>query len=100
MPNGFDSPYTPVSKECAISFEEGEGASGILVEPQFTQEDPRELLPGEEAAEFDSVLFQMDSSGNEEFFMWGDEGIGNFFANSERLKAGDFSKILYNWDCC
>ncbi len=36
----------------------------------------------------------------EDYILWGDAGVGNFFINREDLKRRDFSKILYNWDCC
>ena len=29
--------------------------------------------------------------------MWGNVGVGNFFINREKLKALDFSDVLYNW---
>ena len=31
--------------------------------------------------------------------MWGNVGVGNFFINREKLKALDFSDVLYNWGC-
>lgn len=62
----------------------------------FTQEDPRIL------GEHDNwlLLFQMDSeSVGEEEIMWGDVGVGNFFIEESALKAKDFSRVWYNWDC-
>jgi uncharacterized protein YwqG len=32
--------------------------------------------------------------------MWGDVGVGNFFIDYNDLLKKDFSKVLYNWDCC
>ncbi|WP_155392911.1 DUF1963 domain-containing protein, partial [Clostridium sporogenes] len=32
--------------------------------------------------------------------MFGDAGVANFFINEEDLKKLDFTKVLYNWDCC
>lgn len=32
--------------------------------------------------------------------MWGDCGVANFFIHPDDLKNKDFSKVLYNWDCC
>jgi len=60
--------------------------------PYFTQDDPRD-----EDSEYNFLLFQLDSDSDK--VLWGDIGIGNFFINSEKLKALDFSDVLYNWDC-
>lgn len=65
--------------------------SKILGYPAFTQEDPRQN------DKYDTLLLQLDSDKN---MMWGDSGVANFFINSEKLRQGDFSDILYNWDCC
>lgn len=27
-------------------------------------------------------------------------GVANFFINQKDLEKRDFSRILYNWDCC
>ena len=72
----------------------GEG-SKMLGYPFFTQTDPREYHSEQE--KYDTLLFQLDSN---DFIMWGDVGVANFFINENKLKAGDFSDILYNWDCC
>lgn len=67
--------------------------------PFFTQFDPRG--GDEKTASYDTLLFQLDSGGDDEDeIMWGDCGVGNFFINSEALAAEDFSNVLYNWDCC
>ena len=70
--------------------------------PYFTQEDPRGY--DEDYAKCDTLLFQLDSNYNaeapEDAIMWGDCGVGNFFINSDDLKNLDFSRVLYNWDCC
>ncbi|PSL41038.1 uncharacterized protein YwqG [Planomicrobium soli] len=62
----------------------------------FTQADPRE---DETYDDYDILLLQIDSE-DEAGIMWGDSGVGNFFIKKEDLKNGDFSNILYNWDCC
>lgn len=63
--------------------------------PYFTQSDPREY---EEAyRKYDTVLFQMDTDDE---IMWGDSGVANFFISAEDLANRDFSRVLYNWDCC
>lgn len=68
--------------------------------PFFTQNDPRS---GDiDYQEFDTLLFQLDSEMRDrrELVLWGDCGVGNFFINREALKRRDFSRVLYNWDCC
>lgn len=65
----------------------------------FTQSDPREYMP---ELEEHILLFQMDSDfGKDQDYeiMWGDVGVGNFFITPDDLKALDFSKVVYNWDC-
>lgn len=65
----------------------------------FTQSDPREYMP---ELEEHILLFQMDSDfGKDQDYeiMWGDAGVGNFFITPDDLKALDFSKVVYNWDC-
>ncbi|MEE1304106.1 MAG: DUF1963 domain-containing protein [Agathobacter sp.] len=71
----------------------------ILGYPFFTQYDPRE---GREDSYYNTLLFQMDSEmiDHEDYVLWGDCGVANFFINDEALGKLDFSKILYNWDCC
>ncbi|MGN0536913.1 MAG: YwqG family protein [Acutalibacteraceae bacterium] len=59
--------------------------------PTFTQSDPRS------SDKFEVLLFQLDSV---EDIMWGDSGVANFFISREALRAKDFSKVMYNWDCC
>lgn len=47
-------------------------------------------------------LFQMDSDYGKEndFVMWGDAGVANFFISEEDLANKDFRDVLYSWDCC
>lgn len=68
--------------------------------PYFTQADPREYE--ERYRYYDTLLFQMDSDygDDEDYILWGDAGVANFFINQKDLEKRDFSKILYNWDCC
>ena len=62
--------------------------------PFFAQTDPR----NEEAAQYDTLLFQLDTDVRKNIgVMWGNVGVGNFFINREKLKALDFSDVLYNW---
>ncbi|MFW2057054.1 DUF1963 domain-containing protein [Acinetobacter haemolyticus] len=65
--------------------------------PFFTQSDPR----GYNKSIRDYILlFQLDTDDAKNDIMWGDSGVGNFFIHPEDLKKRDFSKVLYNWDCC
>ena len=77
--------------------EGGYMSSMVLGYPFFTQYDPR----GEDTiADFDTLLLQIDSDlSTPSRVMWGDSGVGNFFINGAALARGDFSHILYNWDC-
>lgn len=70
----------------------------LLGYPFFTQYDPREP-----EGPYDTLLFQLDSDMAEDrkdLVLWGDCGVGNFFINREDLLRREFSRILYNWDCC
>lgn len=71
----------------------------ILGYPYFTQSDPREYRTD---AYYDTLLFQMDSEmvDKKDYVLWGDCGVANFFINGDALKNRDFSKVMYNWDCC
>lgn len=71
----------------------------ILGYPYFTQSDPRNYRDDEY---YDTLLFQIDSDAidHEDYVLWGDCGVANFFINGQALKNKDFSKVLYNWDCC
>ncbi len=65
--------------------------------PYFTQNDPRHR--GKYKNKDYDLLFQMDTDG-EAGIMWGDCGVGNFFIRRQDLQKRDFSRVLYNWDCC
>lgn len=72
----------------------------MLGYPSFTQDDPRRFQ--ESLNKYDVQLFQMDSEYRKEEnvdIMWGDMGVANFFIAKEDLANGDFSDILYSWDC-
>jgi len=58
----------------------------------FTQDDPRR------ADDPMLLLFQLDSDEQMDL-MWGDMGVGHFFIREKDLVKGDFSKVLYDWDC-
>lgn len=60
----------------------------------FTQEDPR--LYNNEIENY-ILLLQIDTDDE---IMWGDSGVANFFIDAADLAKKDFSKVIYNWDCC
>ena len=64
----------------------------------FTQEDPRMY---EDFEDYTELLFQLDSEfGTDDYYiLWGDYGVGNFFATKEQLRNLDFAESLYSWDC-
>lgn len=67
--------------------------------PVFTQDDPR---CDDSIADCDTVLFELDSVYDRDSgidIMWGDMGTGSFLIPRDRLKALDFSRVLYNYDC-
>lgn len=65
--------------------------------PYFTQNDPREFetYKGEKYR----LLFQMDTD-DDAGIMWGDCGVANFFISEQDLVSKNFTRVLYNWDCC
>ena len=60
----------------------------------FTQTDPREY--NQQFKEY-ILLLQIDTDDE---IMWGDSGVANFFIHPADLAKKDFSKVMYNWDCC
>jgi uncharacterized protein YwqG len=62
--------------------------------PHFTQDDARHAIEGEWR-----LLLQLDTDDALDC-MWGDSGVGKVFIRPEDLKALDFSKVFYSWDCC
>ena len=62
----------------------------------FTQSDPREVVPDEDWL----LLLEIQSSMTEEqpSVLWGDAGIGAFFIRPEDIRSRDFSRVLYTWD--
>lgn len=58
----------------------------------FTQDDPRR--PEDPML----LLAQLDSDEMMDL-QWGDMGVGHFFIRESDLRARDFSKVLYDWDC-
>ena len=87
--------YQKVYKEYGKLFpSEGHKIGGY---PYFTQADPRErdTYQGEKRI----LLFQMDTD-DEAGIMWGDCGVANFFISEQDLENKNFSRVLYDWDCC
>jgi len=67
--------------------------------PYFTQLDPRE--DSADYQRYDTLLLQIDTEDvDEDEIMWGDSGVANFFIAAEDLVKKDFSRVMYNWDCC
>ncbi len=67
--------------------------------PIFTQDDPREYESN--LKDCNIVLFECDSYTEDDVdIMWGDCGIGVFIIPLENLKNLDFSKVMYDYDCC
>lgn len=75
----------------------------VLGNPFFTQYDPRGDMLADAEVEFDTLLLQIDSESEKgtgkDRVLWGDVGIANFFVNGNALKQGDFSRVMFNWDC-
>ena len=72
--------------------------------PCFMQDDPRDV--SEDLRKYDTLLLQIvshtmpDATGKEEvLIMFGDEGGCQFFIPRDKLRARDFSDVMYNWDC-
>lgn len=98
----FDSAFNLLDEDDYNKMVEELSTTGhwMLGYPFFTQQDPRTYE--EKYRYYDTLLFQMDSDfiNKEDYVLWGDCGVANFFINHEDLKRKDFSKVLYNWDCC
>ncbi len=62
--------------------------------PAFTQEDIRETG---DYLEYDHVLLRLTS---DDHLIWGDMGECVFMIPSGDLSKGDFSRVIYSWDCC
>lgn len=60
----------------------------------FTQDDLRHK---EKYADKNILLLQIESQNG--FVSWDDNGVANFFINEAKLKALDFSEVMYTWDC-
>ena len=86
----------PTDDESAWDMEEFQGGgTKLLGYPFFCQGDPREYR--EDLRKYDTLLFQLDSE--EDYTMWGDVGVANFFINGDDLRRNDFSDVYFTWDC-
>lgn len=97
LPEGNFSAYNALNGEVYETFfDEYQAGHRIGGYPYFTQYDPRSADDG-----YDVLLLQIDTDddGGHQI-MWGDSGIANFFIKREDLEKRDFSKVIYNWDCC
>ncbi|MDY7098523.1 MAG: DUF1963 domain-containing protein [Pseudomonadota bacterium] len=61
--------------------------------PAFVQADIRE---DQRYRDYDHVLLRLTS---DDHLMWGDAGECVFMIRSDDLAKGDFSKVIYSWDC-
>ncbi len=62
--------------------------------PAFAQQDIREDARW---AEYDHVLLHLTSA--DDLVYWGDTGEALFMIRSGDLARGDFSRVIYSWDC-
>ena len=91
--------------ECDYLYEQNEYAGHrIGGYPCFEQTDPRDDCPN--LQRYDTLLLQIvshsmpDGHGREQnLIMFGDEGGCQFFIPRDKLRARDFSDVLYSWDC-
>ncbi len=93
----FFLPEEVFERECEAQRNIGHWLFGYAY---FTQNDPRDYMV--DLQDY-ILLFQMDSDyagDSEHEILWGDCGVGNFFIKPEDLEKLDFSKVMYNWDCC
>ncbi|BFU26646.1 Domain of unknown function (DUF1963), putative [Entamoeba histolytica] len=65
----------------------------------FTQDDPR-FYDNKQLTETLLQIGSIFGGNNSNYIMWGDCGIANFFINPEDLKASNFTRVGYIWDCC
>lgn len=97
-----ESGYNSFSEEGRDALFEELEPSGhwMLGYPFFTQYDPREEY--DEKKKYTVQLFQMDSDygDDDDYILWGDAGVANFFISEEDLAKEDFRDVLYSWDCC
>ena len=92
-------------EESDLIYEENSyGGHRIGGYPCFMQDDPRDI--GEDLRKYDTLLLQIvshtmpDATGKEEvLIMFGDDGGCQFFIPRDKLRARDFSDVMYNWDC-
>lgn len=96
LPNEDEELLEEIEKEVYEEDIYNHGGSKIEGWRCFTQMD---ILENLEDRDDYVLLLQLDVE-NECGLMFGDCGICNFFIKKEDLKKRDFSKVIYNWDCC
>ncbi|MBQ2716604.1 MAG: DUF1963 domain-containing protein [Clostridia bacterium] len=102
LPNGVDDIS---DEEFDLIYDENRyGGHRIGGYPCFTQDDPRDV--GDSLHKYDTLLLQIVSHSmpgedgkEEELIMFGDAGGCQFFIPRDKLRARDFSDVMYNWDC-
>lgn len=70
------------------------GGSHLLGYPDFDQTDPRSSRN-----HLDDHVLMMQIGSEADGVMWGDCGQAHFFIHPNDLAKGDFSKLVYSWDC-
>lgn len=103
---GFNDGAMGISQTALDRFydENSYGGHRIGGYPCFEQEDPRDY--DDDLRKYDTLLLQIVShtmpgeDGHEtELIMFGDEGGCQFFIPREKLRARDFSDVMFWWDC-
>lgn len=82
----------PVQAARSALYDLSPGGHKVGGYPDFTQSDPRR--PEDNL----TLLFQLDSDARLGL-LWGDTGTANFFIRPADLRARNFSRVAYNWDC-
>ena len=104
---GFEEGIQGISEAAydRIYDENSYGGHRIGGYPCFEQTDPRE--DDEKLRKYDTLLLQIvshtmpgDGGKDNELIMFGDEGSCQFFIPREKLRARDFSDVMFWWDCC
>lgn len=69
--------------------------------PTFTQDDPRRWRDHPNYRHYKKIgdfgLMTVDTTAG---VMWGDAGAAQFLMHEQDLLKRDFSRVIYNWDCC
>lgn len=91
LPKQYDlNPLYEIVDELQTKRSQGHHTGGY---PAFIQTDIREYG---QYLEYDHVLLRLTS---DDHLMWGDVGECVFMMPSKDLAQGDFSRVVYSWDC-